>query len=48
MIATVAAFAALTVVLAALWAPRAFASPRAARVWMVPCALALAMRSSPA
>jgi hypothetical protein len=41
-IPTVAAFAALTLALAALWAPHVFASSRAARVWTLPCALALA------
>jgi membrane protease YdiL (CAAX protease family) len=39
---TIGAFAALTLALVALWAPRLSASPHAALVWTLPCAVAAA------
>ena len=39
----VGAFAALTLALVALWAPRVFLSPHAALFWTVPCAVAAAL-----
>jgi membrane protease YdiL (CAAX protease family) len=41
-ITTLTAFAALAVALAMLWTPRVWASPRAARAWTMPFAVALA------